>query len=408
MVAQTAQVAQGQEAGRPQPQTTVQGAGHPFITYAQAGIRLQYQSTGNALGGQVNQPLVAVPGYIRKFRVRVNSTGGSATAAVTQTADSPYNVFSNVQLYDSFGTPLIIAPGYEAMKLIPKYGGQHFQWCASDPGNLPSWTAMTTGAGNTGNATFQSALPLEFAKGIGTLSGANASLLPRLQFTLNSYANFVGATAAAQVSPVIEVDLDSEFYWLPEGVNIEPPGLGTTCQWVLQQANPTIATGATVRVQLPRFGGYIHTLILELRDSLSLRPTSNAGGNANVGWGTRTRIYVDGVPLWDIRDDEWQDDMFNSFQLGNFGGTAAGGSNTFNQGGTIETGVRVLSRKLSLAGVMHGLLDTGETFLSTNPGTLIEVEGAPWGLLTNSPATLNVLCGLVVPVGSLVTGMPEI
>ena len=76
----------------------------------------------------------------------------------------------------------------------------------------------------------------------------------------------MGATAAGQTSPVIEVDLDSEFYWLPEGVNIEPPGLGTTCQWVLQQANPTIATTSTTRVQLPRFGGYIHTLIFEMRD----------------------------------------------------------------------------------------------------------------------------------------------
>jgi hypothetical protein len=114
------------------------------------------------------------------------------------------------------------------------------------------------------------------------------------------------------------------------------------------------------------------------------------------------------VPLWDIRDSEWQDDIFNSFQLGNFGGTAAGGSNTFNQGGTLETGVRVISRKLSLCDVMMGLLDTGETFLSTNPGTLVEVEGAPWGTLTNSAGTLNVLAGLVVPVGSLVTGMPEI
>jgi len=408
MASSTAQVAPGQEAGRPQPQTTVQGAGHPFITYAHAGIRLQYASTGNALGGQVNQPLVAVPGYIRKFRVRVNSTGGSATAAVTQPADSPYNVFSNVQLYDSFGTPLIIAPGYEALKLVPKYGGQHFQWSASDPGNLPSWTAMTTGAGNTGNATFQSAIPLEFAKGIGTLSGANASLLPRLQLTLNSYASFVGATAAGQTSPVVEVDVDSEFYWLPEGVNIEPPGLGTTCQWVLQQANPTIATTATTRVQLPRFGGYIHTLILELRDSTSLRPTSNALANANVGWGARTRVYIDGVPLWDISDSEWQDDMFNTFQGGNFGGAAAGGSNTFNQGGTIETGVRVISRKLSLCNVMLGLLDTGETYLSTNPGTLVEVEGAPWGALSSGPATLNVLAGLVVPVGSLVTGLPEV
>jgi hypothetical protein len=410
MPTQTAQVASGQEAGRPQPQTTVQGAGHPFITYAQAGIRLQYQSTGNTLGGQVNQPLVAVPGYIRKFRVRVNSTGGSATATATAFADAPYSIFSNIQLYDSFGTPLIIAPGYEAMKLIPKYGGQHFSWVASDPGNLPSWVALTTAAGLTGNFSFQSALPLEFAKGIGTLSGANASLLPRLKFTLAGSMGVLVATAAGQVSPVIEVDVDSEFYWLPEGVNIEPPGLGTTCQWVLQQANPTIGTTATVRVQLPRFGGYIHTLILEIRDSLALRPTSNSAdtGTNNTGWGARTRIYVDGVPLWDIRDSEWQDDIFNSFQGGNFGGSNLGGSNTFNQGGTIETGVRVLSRKLSLCGVNLGLLDTGETFLSTNPGTLIEVEGAPWGTLTNSPATLNVLAGLVVPVGSLVTGMPEI
>jgi hypothetical protein len=31
----------------------------------------------------------------------------SATAAVTQPADSPYSIFSNVQLYDSFGTPLM-------------------------------------------------------------------------------------------------------------------------------------------------------------------------------------------------------------------------------------------------------------------------------------------------------------
>src|ERR1700758_1311142 len=106
MPAATGQVAPGQEAGRPQPQTTVVGPGHPFISYAQAGCRLQYQSTGNVLGGQINNPLVAVPGYIRKFRVRVNASGGSASANVTAQPDAPYSVFSNVQLYDSFGTPL--------------------------------------------------------------------------------------------------------------------------------------------------------------------------------------------------------------------------------------------------------------------------------------------------------------
>jgi hypothetical protein len=364
------------------------------------------------LGGQINQPLVAVPGYIRKFRVRVNSTGGSATAAATAAADAPYNVFSNIQLYDSFGTPIIITPGFEGMKLIPKYGGQHYQWCASDPSNLPSFSGIITAAGNTGNFTFQSALPLEFAKGIGTLSGANASLLPRLQLTLAASSSIFLTSATAQTASTIEVDLDSEFYWLPEGVNIEPPGLGTTCQWVLQQANPTIGSTATVRVQLPRFGGYIHTLIMEIRDNLGLRPTSNATNTVanNTGWGTRERIYIDGVPLWDIRDDEWQDDIFNSFQLGNFNGLASGvaSTNAYQQAGTLEPGVRVLSRKLSLCNVNLGLLDTGETFLSTNPGTLIEVEGSPWGTLSNPPSTMQVLAGLVVPVGSLVTGLPEI
>ena len=391
----TAQVAQGQEAGRPQPQTTVMPAGHPFISYAHAGTRLQYQSTGNAFGGQINQPLVAVPGYIRKFTVRVNASGGSATAAITAAADAPYNVFSNVQLYDSFGTPLIIAPGYETMRLIPHYSGQHYTMTSAVPDNLPSFTAMAVaGTASAGNFTFRSALPLEFAKGVGTLSGANASLLPRLQFTLNPFSSLVTtATSAAETTnPVVEVDLDSDFYWLPEGVNIEPPGLGTTCQWVLQQANPTIGSASTTRVQLPRFGGYIHTIIFILRDSNAARVDA---------WPTRARIYIDGVPIKDFRDDQWKDDMANSFNGGNFLG-----NNTFVTS-TIETGVRVLSRKLSLCEDMLGLLDTGETYLSTNPGTLVEFEGAPWGTIANSPATLNILVGLVVPVGSLVTGLPE-
>jgi hypothetical protein len=421
MPASTSQQAPAQEAGRPQPQTTVQGAGHPFITYAQPGCRLQYTSTGNAMGSQINNPLVAVPGYIRKFRVRVNATGGSASATLTAAADAPYNCVSLIQLYDSFGTPIIVGPGYEVLRLIPKYSGQHFLGAAGSPDNLSSFTAFGTAAGTTtaastaaasgGNFQFQSCLPLEFVKGIGTLSGANASLLPRLQVTLNSSASLVTGTQAGFITgPTIEWDMDSEFYWLPEGVNIEPPGLGTTCQWVLQQANPTIATGSTTRVQLPRFGGYITTLIFILRDT-------GAAANPRVeGFPSRWRIYVDGVPLWDIRDDELRDDMLNQFAPGNFKGSnafvnsnyGANDATTALDTGPIEMGVRVLTRKNSLAQNVLGLLDTGETFLSTSPGTLVEVEGAPWGSAGTGPYQLNVLVGLVVPTGTLVTGLPEV
>jgi gamma-glutamylcysteine synthetase len=67
-----------------------------------------------------------------------------------------------------------------------------------------------------------------------------------------------------------------------------------------------------------------------------------------------------------------------------------------------------MSRKTSLANTNLGLLDTGEAYLSTNPGTLIEINGAPWGTITNSPATLNVCVGQVVPVGNVIQGLPEV
>jgi gamma-glutamylcysteine synthetase len=66
-----------------------------------------------------------------------------------------------------------------------------------------------------------------------------------------------------------------------------------------------------------------------------------------------------------------------------------------------------ISRKTSLSQRELGLLDTGEIFLSTNPGTQIELAGYPWGTISNSPGTLNAVVGQVVPSGALVRGLPE-
>jgi hypothetical protein len=53
-------------------------------------------------------------------------------------------------------------------------------------------------------------------------------------------------------------------------------------------------------------------------------------------------------------------------------------------------------------------LDTGEVFLSTNPGTLVQVECSPWGVIANAPATLAAIIGQVVPAGTLLQGLPEL
>lgn len=384
MPATTGQVAPAQEAGRPQPQTTVEPPGGPFIQHAQPGRRMLYDVAGTALGGIVTQPLVATPGYYRGLRVRMAGTGGvgSGTAAVSG-ADSPWNSVSLVTLRDAFGTVLINGPGYECLKLIPKYGGQFGLHALSDPANLPNFSQVAS----TGNFTIQSVLPMEFAKGIGVISGANASLLPTLVWNLNAspYGTAPGTL------PTVETWVEGDFYWLPEGAAVEPPGLGTTAQWIFQQATPSIGSGSNVSVSLPRLGGYLTTLIFILRDSTGVRIDPFTGQS-----NPRLRIKLDGVPIVDTLWTTFLDDMAIQF--------AGAGTGQWVR----DTGVFAWTRKTSLNQESLGLMDTGETFLSTNPGTLLEVEASNWGTVSNAPATLNVLACQVVPAGTLVRGLPEL
>jgi hypothetical protein len=389
----------GVVAGRPQPQTTVEAPGGPFIRHTQAGRRTQYQQASVALGGLVANPLVAAPGYTRGYRVKIAGSGGTGTN--TTTADNLGNICSLVQLKDSFGTPLIVAPGYEALNIIQMFGGQFGINQTCDVNNLPGTAALAAGV-NAGAFTLSTYLPLEFAKAYGVISSANASLLPTLQFNVNTGAIFYGTTTPA-TAPTMTFTVDQDFYWLPEGVSVQPPGLGTTEQWVYQPANPTIGSAATLNVQLPRLGGYLSVIIAELRDSAAARTTT---GTNNGGWGTRTRFLVDGVPLIDTLDTTWQDDMAIAFGTGSLinSTAAAAGTNFVN----IPTGIRVVSFKNSLGSQSQGLFDTGESYLSTNPGTQIEFAGAPWGGVTSGPATLNAICGQVVPSGAMIQGLPEV
>src|ERR1700674_4396593 len=118
MVATTGQVAPAQEAGRSQPQTTIQPAGGPFIRHSIAGRRLIYNRSSDAIGATITQQIPSVPGYLRKFRIRVQASGGvgSATAAVSA-ADQPFNIDNNVIVRDAFGTVLIQGPGFEVLRL---------------------------------------------------------------------------------------------------------------------------------------------------------------------------------------------------------------------------------------------------------------------------------------------------
>jgi len=341
--------------------------------------------------------MVASPGYNRGYRVKHTSVTAAGTggviAATAGGVDAPWSLYQLVQMKDAFGTPLLTGPGYEIAKLVPLYSGQFGTDQTREPQSLPSWTGITAASGAFQFSTY---FPFEFAKAYGVISGANASLLPTLQVNLAAAATLFSTPPS--VLPTQTMQVDADFYWLPEGVAVEPPGIGTTCQYVFQPCNPVIASGGSTIVQLPRLGGYLTVIILELRDSLGARVDA---------WPARPRIYLDGVPLIDSDIATVFDDMAIAFQVG--GGVAGTQIAAPTQvSAPRPTGTIAFNRKTGLAQRDFGLLDTGEEFLSTNPGTQIEISGMPWGTGGTAPYTLNAIVGQVVPSGALIQGLPEV
>jgi hypothetical protein len=388
----------GTVAGRPQPQTTAEPAGGPFIRHAPDGRRAQYVATIGA-NGFVSQPTVSMPGYCKGYRLQtaMNLTVGGSAAAPA--ADFPDNFYSLVQMKDAFGTQLLTGPGYEILKLVNLYSGQFGLDLMRDPQNSPATVPYNTTIAANSVPVFSRYLSFEFAKAYGTISGANAALLPVLQ--LNTAASATLGTNTT-INSATET-LDADFYWLPSAP-ADPPGLGTTCQWILQPSNPAIPTAFNGMVQLPRMGGYLTMIILELRDSTGLR-------QADTAWPVRPKLIVDGVPLVDTLMTTWFEDLAISTGIGAFAASissVAGGVQTGTLPVVKPAGTIGISRKTSLSQRDFGLLDTGEIFLNTNPGTQLEIAGYPWGTQVNSPSTLNAIVGQVVPSGTLIQGLPEV
>lgn len=356
----------------PQPQTTLEPPGGPFVRYAQVGRKAQYVITGASLTALITAPLVATQGYIAGYRLRFQASGGTGVAAV-YAADAPYNLVANLTFKDAYGITLLSGSGYSMLHLVPKWSGQDTVGPAAENSALPSWVAGTT----AGNFSFATYLPLQYSKANGLIAGANAAAIPSLQMQLTTAVFSTQPTGA----PTIEIDNDNDFYWLPGGANVLPPGLGTTCQWIEQAANPLIGSLSNLAVQVPRMGGYLHTIILVLRDSTNARIDA---------WPTRIQIAIDGVAYVDSRSEQIFDDMAKIY---------------WNL--TRETGVMVITRKNCLSQMNLGFLDTGEQYISSNPGTQLTVSGT-WGTITNAPATLIVLMGQVVPAGNIVQGLPEV
>jgi hypothetical protein len=387
-------------AGRPQPQTTGEPAGGPFIRHSAPGRRPIY-SQAATYGLYFGPKMVAAPGWYRGYRLKFTNTSASGTGGVISAAaggqDAPFSIVTQLQCKDAYGTNLFAGPGYEMLYLFQLLSGQ-FGWGDSRSVQaLPSWTGITAA---TGAFTFGTYLPFEFTQAYGVIAAANAALLPDLQMPIATLSTLF--STAPSPAPTLTIQNDADFYWLPN-VPVDPPGQGTTLQCIYQPCNPPVPSGGSLRVQLPRLGGYLAWLGFDLRDSTGARVDA---------WPARPGVFVDSVELINSDIATMYEDMAIAFGVG---AGAFSGTNGWSQTAAATsivnprpTGVLAISRKTSLAQMDLGLLDTGEKFLSSNPGTQVELNGVPWGTISNTPGNLNAVIGQIVPSGRLLQGLAEV
>ena len=368
------------QAMRPLPQTTVRQAnsGVPFVAVARKASRIGFAHAGLAFGGAVTDPLPSAPGYMRLLFIKITATGGTGTVA-TYPADSALsvtNVIQSLQFKDGFGTTIFSGDGLTLGYLSPLVTGQYGLLKAADITTNPSYSA----GANTGNFSAFMALPLEITTGYGCVSIGNASAMPTLQINLQPAASFY--TVLPTTVPTIEVDTEIRYYEVDDP-SVEPQGLGSTSQKIIQPANPLIGANASLRVQLPRTAGYVRSILLVLRDSTGARVDA---------WGSRCKLWVDGFLLRDQQLGQLEDEFVQ------ISGNAI----------TRPTGVLAYFFQNSLSQLNLGLADTLLEALPVAPGTQLEFSCEPWGAGGTAPYTLYACYDVIVPKGALVTGLPEV
>lgn len=355
------------------PQTTGQPANPgstPFTRVSRQGQILGVSQAGQAYSSLWTPTLKPVGGYLRHLILTVLSTTGGALTGGALSADAPYNVIQNLFLRDPFGQPVLQASGY-SMYLINRYGGQHgMLGFGNDPATLPSFSTpvLATGAFN-----FAFHLPLEMdSSGYCSLPSMNAASQPQLQIQWNPLTTVFGAVTGT--APTITSAINEPFWMAPvDQPQIAPPDVGSSAQWSEARAAAGVAAAQFQRIQLPRVGTFIHTLILVLRDSTGARieawPVSDL------------TLWVDGVPILFETLQERTDKLFAQF------------------GASRPTGVMVYSFRDSVQSAVS-TADTYDLILPTTPATLLEVSGT-WGTIANAPAILTAVTGELYPVGGI-------
>lgn len=227
------------------------------------------QTFTNTAGGSLQPWTLQATGWLARLWMRVDYT----TTAGTLAADSPFIIFSSIQLND-VNNEAIFGPfdGYTWM-VTNQMGGYYFN-------DSPVFNAVYTATGTAGTFILQVPIEIVNRDPIGPVASVNNTATLTLIMQLNAAATaFPSATAWS-----VRVRGTQEFYWEPrksdkQGRQIAgaPPAAGTTQYWT--QGSVPIAAAGVINQQLITGLGYPFRTYLFM-----YRGTAGARSSGETNW----------------------------------------------------------------------------------------------------------------------------
>jgi hypothetical protein len=236
---------------------------------------------------QAQTPHNVTPGgFLRGVFIEVNGTGGVLGTAVVGT-DFPFSLIASITLEDINGAP-IIGPltGWELFALN-KYCGLFY---AGDPSVLFNFR------GTFASPNFVIWLPCEIrSDGLGTLANTDARAQYRVNYTVDSSANFLSTgTVTAQVTLTITGHV--EYWGQPEATDLigtpqeqVPPLLGSTMFAVHETIASGLSNAAAVTAKHNRVGNQIRNFLYIVR--------TGAAATASEAPNPRADLFADPIRI---------------------------------------------------------------------------------------------------------------
>lgn len=247
---------------------------------------------------------VPVYGYLDTIYLEVTCVNAGNSANVAFNADAPWNVFSQINVRDTNGTPIQNMSGWD-FYLAAKFGGYRLFRPEGSAGSF----STVTGTGATGGSfTFVLPINIQFGRGaLGVLPNMDASAVYVVDMTLNTLANVYSTLPNGTNTITVRLNTLSWSNPAPidqfgNQVQRQPSLLGTVQYWSKQSF--ALTTGENT-VLLQRVGNLVRNHHLVFRTAAGVRSDTVRPDTIQWEW--------DAMVLYNSRRLELVSDQYRNY-----------------------------------------------------------------------------------------------